>query len=294
MREKIRSIHIALKDKDLHIILYSAIVILSVLLAYDRLSYKSPDPNQEAAFSKINQFDLEHSLQQSPENIQSGSIKVPVLIYHSVRPHTPGQTVMQQRYDVAPDIFENQLKYMKDKGYTVISLDYLADALSKNIVLPPRSVVITFDDGWYNQYTYAFPLLKKYDATATFFIISDYVGGNSFLTWDQIRAMDNSGMTIGGHTRTHPYLIDITDPKVLQNEITGSKQIIEKEIGHKIDLFSYPYGHYSDQTIQAVKDAGYRMARSTYKGVYHTNADLYTLKGMEVTDDMKAFMDALK
>ena len=114
------------------------------------------------------------------------------------------------------------------------------------------------------------------------------------MTWDEIRTMNNSGMTIGGHTRTHPYLVNVTDPQVLQDEIAGGKKIIEKQIGQPIELFAYPYGHYSDKVVQAVKDAGYLSARSTYKGVYHTSADLYTLKGVDVTDDMDAFIHTLQ
>jgi peptidoglycan/xylan/chitin deacetylase (PgdA/CDA1 family) len=290
MLNHIYRFHIALKDRNLHVILYSLIIILAVTLGYYRFVYITPDPYKEELLSKISDFDLERSLQNVPEKIQPGSIKVPILIYHSVRPHNSDQTAMQRYYDVSPDAFEQQLRYLKDNGYTVISLDYLVDALQDNINLPPKSIVITFDDGWRNQYAYAFPLLKKYMDTATFFIISDNVGGSLFLTWDQVRVMSNSGMTIGGHTRTHPLLVNITDPSVLQDEIAGSKTIIEGQIGRKISLFAYPYGHYSDQVVQAVKDAGYQSARSTYKGIYHTSSDMFTLKGIEVTDDMNEFI----
>ena len=290
----LRSFHFALKDRNLHFFLYGSILVLGGLLIHQIYFVKPVDLYQEALLSKISHFDLEQSLQQVPETIKPDSIKVPILIYHSVRPHSAGETAMQLHYEVAPDAFESQLKYLRDNGYTVISLEYLVESLSDNITLPPKSIVITFDDGWKNQYGYAFPLLKKYADTATFFITSDYVGGGYFLTWDQIRVMDNSGMTIGGHTRTHPYLVSVKDPAVLKNEITGSKLLIEKQIGHSIDLFAYPYGHYNDTVIQAVKDAGFRSARSTYKGVFHTSADLYTLKGLEVTDDMKAFASSIQ
>jgi peptidoglycan/xylan/chitin deacetylase (PgdA/CDA1 family) len=185
---------------------------------------------------------------------------------------------------------EKQLRYLKDHNYVVISLDFLVEALKQNILLPPKSIVLTFDDGWRNQYAYAFPLLQKYNATATFFIFTNAIDHDLFLTWDQIRVMDNSGMSIGGHTRSHPYLPDITDPAVLRDEIIGSKKIIEDQIGQKIDLFAYPYGHYREDIIAIVKEAGYKSARSTYKGINHTSADLYTLKGVEVSDDFDTFV----
>lgn len=294
MFNHLRSFHFALKDRNLHLFLYGSILILGGLLVHQIYFVKPVDLYQQELLSKIGEFDLEDSLQQAPEAIKPDSIKVPILIYHSVRPHTQGETAMQLRYEVDPNAFDKQLKYLRDNGYTVISLAYLVDALEENIILPPKSIVITFDDGWRNQYAYAFPILKAYQDTATFFIVSDYVGGGYFMTWDQIRVMDNSGMTIGGHSRTHPFLVSIKDPMALKNEIEGSKLIIEKRIGHPIDLFAYPYGHYSDSVVQAVKDAGFRSARSTYKGIYHTSADLYTLKGLEVTDDMKAFQSSIQ
>ena len=294
MWEHIKSFHFALKDRNLHIILYTAIVILASWSAYEQFSYKPPDPYTEVLLSKISQFDIEHNLQDKPEKIDAGSIKVPILIYHSVRPHTSGESDMQKQYDVSPDAFEEQLRYLKEHGYVVISLTYLVDALEESITLPEKSVVITFDDGWRNQYAYAFPVLKKYADTATFFIVSDYVGGGYFLTWDQIRVMNNSGMVIGAHTRTHPLLVNVPDLATLRSEIKGSKDIIEGQVGEPVTLFAYPYGHYDDRIIQVVKDAGFKSARSTYSGVHHSKKDLFTLKGVEVTDDMSAFVRAIQ
>ena len=291
MLKHLQSFHLALKDRNLHFILYGLIIFLAFWALYYRFSYKvPPDRYNEELLSKISKFDLEHSLQMQAEKVEPNSIKVPILIYHSVRPHGPNQSAIQKYYDVAPEAFEKQLKYLKDNGYVIISLTYLVDALRENITLPPKSIIITFDDGWRNQYAYAFPLLQKYVNTATFFVVSDYVGGGLFLTWDQIRVMRKSGMTIGGHTRTHPFLLDVTDPKILEDEITGDKKIIEGQIGQKITIFAYPYGHYTDKIIQVVQNAGYLAARGTYKGVYHSIKNLYTLKGIEVTDNVNEFI----
>lgn len=290
MFRHIKTFHVALKDRDLHIILYSLIIISASLAFYYRFSYVVADPYKEELLAKITQFDIERSLQDKAEKVTEGSIKVPILTYHSVRPHTSDQSKIQKYYDVDPEIFESQLKYLKDNGYVVISMSYLVEAIKENIILPEKSIVITFDDGWRNQFAYAFPLLKKYGDTATFYIITDYVEGKYSLTWDQIRVMNNSGMTIGGHTRRHPFLLEVTDPAILEDEISGGKRIIEGQIGQKIAHFAYPYGHYSDRVIQAVKDAGYVSARSTYKGIYHDKNDLYTLKAVEVTDDMNEFV----
>lgn len=282
-----------IKDSNVHKVLIGIIIILLTTTVYFAFINRATDPFESEFSSRISKFDLEHSLQEKTEEIKPGAVKVPILVYHSVRPHTPTQSPIQKYYDVSPDSFEKQLQYLKEHDYVVIGLDYLATALEQNIILPPKSVVITFDDGWRNQYGYAFPLLKKYGDTATFFIFTDAIGHDHFLTWDQVRVMHNSGMTIGGHTKSHPYLAGIKDPKILRKEIIEGKQIIEDQIGQKIDLFAYPFGHYTDEVIAVVKEAGYTVARSGYKGINHTRDDLLKLKGVEVTDDFDKFVQNL-
>lgn len=271
--------------------LVSGIVILLATTIYFRFFWQPPDPFNELFLSKISQFDLEHSLQAKAEVVKPDAVQVPILIYHSVRPHGQNESPIQKYYDVSPDSFAKEMQYLNDHGYVVIGLDYLAQALDQNIILPKKPIVITFDDGWRNQYAYAFPILRKFNYTATFFIYTNAIGHDYFLTWDQVRVMNNVGMTIGGHTETHPYLLAITDPQVLRDEILGGKRIIEDQIGQRIDLFAYPYGHYSDEVINVVKEAGYVAARSTYKGIHHVKDDLFKLKGIEVTDNFNKFVD---
>jgi peptidoglycan/xylan/chitin deacetylase (PgdA/CDA1 family) len=232
-------------------------------------------------------------LQNIPEEIKPGSVHVPILVYHSMSPHGPNQSPLQKYYDVAPESFIQQMQYLKDSDYVVISLDFLASALEQNISLPPKSVVLTFDDGWRSQYSYAFPVLKKYGFTATFFIYTDAINNGAFLTWDQVRFMSNSGMTIGGHTESHPYLPGIHNTAQLRKEIVGGKRIIEDQIHQMIYLFAYPFGQYNDNIINIVKEAGYTAARSTYGGTHHTKDDLYKLKAVGVTDDLNKFVKEL-
>jgi peptidoglycan/xylan/chitin deacetylase (PgdA/CDA1 family) len=263
---------------------------LAVTTIYFRFFWAPVDPYKEVFLSRISKFDLEHSLQGKAEEVKPGSVNVPILTYHSVRPHTPNQSPLQKYYDVAPESFIKQMQYLQDRGYAVIGLDYLATALEQNIILPQKSVVLTFDDGWRSQYAYAFPILRKHNYTATFFVFTDAIGQDYFLTWDQVRVMNNAGMTIGGHTKSHPYLAGIRDPEALREEITGGKHIIEDQIGQNIYLFAYPYGYYTNQIIGIVKDAGYRVARSTYKGIGHSRDDLFKLSSVEVTDDFDKFV----
>ncbi len=281
-------------------VLVRGIVITAVIIVVSGFLYVLPSENstghafRDSFLAGLQTVNPEFSLQDTTEEQPApDSLHVPILIYHSVRPHSLIEGTLLRRYTVDPKIFETQLKYLKDQGYTVISLDTLDKALAGSTTLPARPVVLTFDDGWENQYVNAFPLLKKYGDTATFYIYTSAIGHVGFLTWDQVKELDQAGMTIGGHTQTHPYLVTIKDPAVLEREIAGGKKIIEAHLGKQLTLFAYPFGHYNDKLIDVIKKAGYVSARSAYKGTHHTISDIYKLKGVEVTDDMEKFIDML-
>lgn len=275
-----------LKDKYFHFILFGLIALFASISIYYKYLAPLPDPIEKDFSSYISKYDLELGLQNKAEKIKPNSLKVPILIYHSVRPHIVGEDNLLKYYTVSPESFEAQMQYLKDHNYSVLSLDFVLDALEQNINLPEKSVVLTFDDGWRNQYVYAYPILKKFAYTATFFIFTNAIDSPHFLSWDQVRVLNNSGMNIGGHTLSHPYLMNITDTDMLRKEIITSKKIIEDQLGMKINTFAYPFGHYNDQIISVVKEAGYRLARSTYSGIYNSKADLFTMKGIEATDDL--------
>lgn len=208
------------------------------------------------------------------------SVAVPIIVYHGIRPNYEGETDEVKRYTVEPDTLDHELAYLRDNNYHVISLNALSKYFDEGVPLPEKPIVLTFDDGWKNQYVYAFPLLKKYGFTATFFVFTNAVGHINFLSWDQIKEMDSAGMTIGGHTKTHPYLTKITDTLALEKEISGGKKIIEEHLGHSIETFAYPFGLYNATTTQAVLNAGYRIARTSKPGLWHENKNLLELTAL--------------
>ena len=270
-----------LKDKNFHKILFITIAILGSINIYFTYYYVVQDPLREDFNTNIGKkYNLELDLQKNKEDVKSGSVKIPILIYHSVREHIYGEDSMLKYYTVSPEAFTAQMQYLKDNNYSVLSLDFIADALEENIPIPEKSVAITFDDGWKNQYVNAYPILRRFGYTATFFIITNTIDKSHFFSWDQIKLMNNNGMTIGSHTRFHPFLPEITNPDELKKELTISKKTLEDKLGHVVDIFAYPYGHYNDAVVSAVKSVGYRLARSTYKGIYHTKSDLFTMKGI--------------
>jgi peptidoglycan/xylan/chitin deacetylase (PgdA/CDA1 family) len=220
------------------------------------------------------------------------SLRVPILVYHSVMPHHPGQTAEQRVLNVDDAVFETQMRYLVDGGYHVVSFAALVDALVGRDTLPNRAVVITFDDGWGNQYRHAFPILRRFGLTATFFVFTTPIGKDpKLMTWEQLRELQDAGMTIGSHTRTHPVLPDYH--AALHNEVQMSREDIKEHLGRAPDFFAYPFGAWDSLSAAWARTAGYRAARTYRGGAWNSPSDLYHLRAVPVTENMQAFERAV-
>ena len=176
-------------------------------------------------------------------------IKAPIICYHSINDKD------NLECDPLPRaIFEKHLQHLI-KNYSVISLRQLVTDLRKGHSIASNSVVITFDDGYKDNYELALPLLEKYRCHATFFVVTDFIEGKVLLndeigfeamSWDQVKALDKSPYAdIGSHGKTHVRLSSLTD-ECLKKEIYESRFTLEKKLGRKIDLFAYPNGQGAD------------------------------------------------
>jgi len=203
------------------------------------------------------------------------AVEIPILVYHHVVPGRSAGVLF-----VTPEGFEQQLKFLQDNGYQSVSFSDLADCLEYGAPLPERPVILSFDDGWENQFTYGFPLLQKYGFSATFFMVTNYIDHQNFMTTDQLKTMIAAGMTIGSHSRSHPALPSLGTGQRLKDEIAGSKAWLEDRLGVAIDTFAYPYGSYTAADVAAVKAAGYRTARTVDSGTHAAIDNLDTLPGL--------------
>lgn len=207
---------------------------------------------------------------------------VPILMYHSIGYDT------DTSLHVSPDNFHKQVKYLVDKGYNVIPLEKLIKGIKNKKKFPHNTVVITFDDGYRNNFTEAFPILAKYKLPATIFIVSGYVGRKDYVTWEQVRLMADNGISFGGHTVNNVYLPSLDAEKEVFDEINGCRQAIRNNAGVDAMTFCYPTGGYDDRAKKAVKDSGYIGACTTNRGSDRFNRDIFALNRVKVTNsDMK-------
>lgn len=228
-----------------------------------------------------------------------------ILVYHKIseEPLNP--------FSVSPGKFEEQIRFLSQE-YNVLSLEELvAHIRNEGKDIPADPVVITLDDGFKNNYTCAYPILRKYGVPATIFVIVDRLESNSapgpelgeqefgrYLSWDQVIEMSESGVSFGSHTLTHPWLTQVTLEEA-RREIVESKARLEQRIGKPVCLFAYPGGRVCDfnRGIKAiVAESGYSGACIGLNGTNDRGTDPYLLKRtkIEVGDGMYVFEKAMK
>ena len=191
--------------------------------------------------------------------------------------------------EITPAAFEAQMKELKDKGITVISMQDLLDWKRGEKNIPPRCAVVTFDDGWKSQYEVGWPIMKKYGYPFTLFIYTEGVrggtlGGGEAITWEQLANMRDNGVDIQAHTATHQDLreghtVMVIEPggkrtrkkltgadyeKWVQNEVVGCKELLEQRLGIKVNCFAVPFGNYNEHVKELARNAGYEAMFTVY------------------------------
>jgi peptidoglycan/xylan/chitin deacetylase (PgdA/CDA1 family) len=202
-------------------------------------------------------------------------VSVPVLMYHHIG--NPVGRWPDSQFYVSPAAFDEQMAYLADDGFTSVSLEQVLLALDGDMPLPAQPVAITFDDGNQDNYDLALPVLEKYHLSATFLIVTGWVGKPGHLTWNEIASMQQAGMHFGAHTVSHPYLPFL--PRSLADwEIRASKADLEAHLGQPVLVFAYPFGHTSPVIARLVQLAGFGMALGTRPyHLAHTLAERFFL-----------------
>lgn len=209
------------------------------------------------------------------------TVSVPILMYHHVGRNN-GYTV-----SVSMQEFTAQMDWLKQNGYTSVSIDQIAAALRGESTLPPRPVALTFDDGWAHVYTNAVPVMQERGFRGTFFIVANYSNARSsvFLSWDQIKALRSAGHWIGSHSLSHRNLNSV-DAATLRREVADSKAEIEKHLGGSVTVFAYPYGATSPRVMQAAQEAGYVAAVTVGPSIQQRSDQVYRLTRINIYGGM--------
>lgn len=209
--------------------------------------------------------------------------RVPIMMYHFID-YTSDKG---DKRVVSPEAFEAQMKYLHDKSYNVVPLEKAVWYIEHREKPPSKTVAITMDDGYKDNYVYAYPVLKKYHIPATIFVIVNLVGKEKiYMNWDEVKEMSGSGIIdIESHTKTHPWLTSLSD-KDLKDELTLSKKILEEKLRKKIDFLCYPMGVYDERVKLAVKAAGYKAAFATRPKRLFPTYDLYEIKRVRMSPNV--------
>lgn len=206
---------------------------------------------------------------------------IPILMYHRLA-DVPGD-----RNALPPEKFAEQLKFLKQQGYYTASMEEVWAHYTSGKKLPKKSVLLTFDDGYADNFSAALPLLQKYQMRAAVFPISNWVGKENkwenfnkkptmTMTYDQLQAWRDAGMEIGAHSVNHPFL-STCQPDIVLGEVSECKQALQNRLGCEISFFCYPYGNFSPSVITALKEAGYKGAFAIFDQVPLLSVDVFAL-----------------
>ena len=194
----------------------------------------------------------------------NANVKIPILLYHDFVATVPDSDPDNFNYINTPQSFEENIKVLLENGYTFISFQELNDAINGKMSLPEKPILINFDDGYYSNYEYVFPILKKYNVKASIFVVTDKIGkeidGKRYLSWEQCKEMQDSGLVdIFSHSKRHVFY-DRLPVRMIRDDVIESYKIIEENLGSKnLKVFAYPYGAYTKESVWALKLNGIDM-----------------------------------
>ncbi|MCS6835626.1 MAG: polysaccharide deacetylase family protein [Anaerolineae bacterium] len=209
------------------------------------------------------------------------AVYCPILMYHYIAEPPADADRTLRDLCVTPQLFDEHLARLQADGFATITAQTLAEALLSSTALPPKPVVLSFDDGHDNAYGAAFPLLMARGMVGSFYIITGAMEAPRYLTWGQAAEMWNVGMEIGNHSASHASLRGLK-PERLPAETQGAADTIEAVLGRRPVTYCYPFGHFDDAARRAVRKSGHLAALTTQDGTLHRASDLYRLRRVRV------------
>jgi peptidoglycan/xylan/chitin deacetylase (PgdA/CDA1 family) len=213
---------------------------------------------------------------------------VPILMYHYISASPSAQDRIRYGLSVPPEMFDAQLKLLSDNGYTTITLRDLYNHLAIGTPLPENSIILTFDDGYLDNYTNAFPILQKYGMIGTFFVLTGPAdeGQPAYLSWDMIQEMNDGGMDIQLHSRAH---LDMRNRSYdwLVFQIVGGRQSIEGHTGKPVNFIAYPSGKFDANLQRFLRDTNFWAAVTTAAGRRHVLSEALAWDRVRISGQLR-------
>lgn len=257
------------------------LVVFFTIFAIHAAHFFSSNPPPETEKNSMKKLppDVKKALHTSTnETPVSATPQVPIFMYHYVEYVQDKKDTERQLLNVTPNVFEEQIQTLLAAGYTFITAKGLGDILDGTIPLPPKPIILTFDDGHWDLDTNVLPILKKYNIHATAYIVPGFINTNSdSLTTAEMQDIINSGLIdVGAHTVHHASLKGQPFVKV-EYEITQSKAMLEKQYHIHVYSFAYPYGSFDEQALKIVKQDGFTTTASTIAGAVQSQTNRFFL-----------------
>lgn len=209
-------------------------------------------------------------------------LDVPVLFYHHIQPLEEADKFNERSLSVSPENFQSHIRYLQDRGYTLVTLNELVSHLIHREKLD-KAAVITLDDGYEDNYLYAYPIIKKFNTPITIALSTWYVGRfDRHLTWKQVKEMYASGLVkFVSHSFSHRSLA-ISDEMILDQQINEAQKALENTLSDQPDILVYPYGKYNAHVIKYLEKQGTLAAFTVKEGTRHCLSSKYQLPRLRV------------
>jgi peptidoglycan/xylan/chitin deacetylase (PgdA/CDA1 family) len=270
--------------------IFISIIILTLIFFFLFLYFANN--KEKITADVVTESDIKIIDVSNPDADTREEVNIPIIMYHHIRSYERENDPIGTNLSVSETSFEQHLNYLKENGYTTVTFDNLNTF--PNHALPQKPIILTFDDGYSDNYQ-AYKMLIDKEMTGVFYIIFNYIGRLDHLNSEQIVEMSKSGMEIGSHTINHLDLTNISEEKLFA-ELTDSKTKLEEIIQNTVESFCYPAGKYSPRVAELVENAGYKTATTTKSGIASTKDSKFELKRIRANhgDTIKTFINKIE
>jgi peptidoglycan/xylan/chitin deacetylase (PgdA/CDA1 family) len=220
-----------------------------------------------------------------PARLPSREIVVPILMYHRINVASPSAPEVTRRLTVHPAVFARQMRWLRRHDYRTITQRELFEALMCGRRLGRKPIMITFDDGYRDNFFNASPVLARHDMRATAYVISGRISGDdpSFLKWWQVRALERRGVEIGSHTVSHRNLTSLSNRRAFV-QLIRARRVLERRLGHRVPWLAYPFGACDARIERLARRAGYLLAVTTEWGARQSARRPLALPRLRILD----------